>query len=307
MTHTNKSEIKMSVIIATRNRDMVISECLNRLLDDHEKPFEIIVIDSSSNDTTKNILKAYPSVQYYRIGDIAFSLVYSYNLGISKASGEIVAFIDDDCFIQPGWYSNLSSVFVDQDIIAAGGRIIYHPWNPQEFSQSIAVINLDKDNIWAKWNRISNGNIDVPILPGGNCAVRRDVAIEVGGFDTNFVGSANLFETDFFFRVSQTGKRIIFLPDAVVEHRAAPRTDKTRRSQTNFIYRYSAVRNRIYLHRKYKSKGLLKALKSLFSQLAVESIRIIFGAISFALATTLGIFIGLFTKKAGKNESVFND
>lgn len=291
----NSSKINLSIVIVTRNRESILSDCIARLLGEPERPHEIIVVDSSSTNATQALIQYFPSINYHWIGDIPYSMVLSRNVGISLASGDVIAFIDDDCFIQPGWLSELSNVFVNPEIVAAGGRIIYHPWKVPIASNTIAEINFDKDAIWAEWDRIPDGIIDVPTLPGGNCAVRREVALSVGGFDTNFIGSANLEETDFFYRVAQTGGRIVLVPTAVVEHRAASRTDNIVRSDANFMYRYSLVRNRLYFLRKHRASGIHIAVKHQLLHLIAGIWKMLRNLVTFGAASFLGILAGLFT------------
>jgi glycosyltransferase involved in cell wall biosynthesis len=293
--------IPISVIIPTRNREDVLAECLDRLLAEPVPPFEIIVIDSSSTERTQSILARYPSVVNHRLGDVPFSMVLSRNIGISRARGNVVAFIDDDCFVLPGWLAELAQAFEDPSVAAAGGRVIYHPWKQCGHGSPVAKLDLERDTVWAEWDRTLDAPIDVPHLPGGNCAVRRSVAQAVGGFDTNFIGSANHEETDFFLRVSKTGGRIVFIPSAVVEHRAAPRADGIVRSMANFNYRYSLVRNRLYFMRKHGAAGLPLTLRRQLVDAAVGTGRMLANTATFAAASAAGIVAGLATKPIGKN------
>lgn len=291
--------MNISVIIPTRNREDVLAECLDRLLAEPEPPFEIIVIDSSATEATQAILRRYPGVISHRIGDVPFSMVLSRNIGISRARGDVVAFIDDDCFVLPGWLGALARAFDDPQVAAAGGRVIYHPWKPCNHGPPIATLDLHNDIVWAEWDRTLDHPIDVPHLPGGNCAVRRSVAIAVGGFDTNFIGSANHEETDFFLRVSKNGGRIVFVPAAVVEHRAAPRADGIARSMTNFNYRYSLVRNRLYFMRKHAAPGVGRSVQRQVLDAGAGTGRLVAGAITFAAASVLGLLAGLLTRPTG--------
>jgi GT2 family glycosyltransferase len=231
-------------------------------------------------------------------------MVLSRNVGLSIAQGDIVAFIDDDCFVQPGWLRELGSAFLDPEVAAAGGRVIHHPWKTVRHGPPIAELDLSRDWVWAEWDRTLDTPVDVPHLPGGNCAVRRDTALRLGGFDTNFIGSANLEETDFFLRVSKAGGRILFVPTAVVEHRAAPRVDGISRSQTNFIWRYSIVRNRLYFLRKHRAAGLAIGLRHYLLDALVVPAQIIAGALAFGAASVAGVIAGTLCRRDGKSDGL---
>jgi len=299
--HQTNLMCRVSVIIATRNREDILAGCLERLLAQEGPRFEVIVVDASSSGATQEILSQYPSVVNRRLGDVPHSMVLGRNVGLSLAQGEIVAFIDDDCFVQEGWLRELAGAFVRPEVAAAGGRVIQHPWKAVQHGPPVAELDLTHDRIWAEWDRTLDTPVDVPHLPGGNCAVRRDVALDLGGFDTNFVGSANLEETDFFLRVSEAGGRIVFVPTAVVEHRAAPRVDGISRSQTNFAWRYSIVRNRLYFLRKHRAKGFKISLRRYVLDVFVVPIRIIGEALTFGAASLAGILTGALCRCTGKS------
>ncbi|MBN1886765.1 MAG: glycosyltransferase [Thermoflexales bacterium] len=297
-----KARPKISVIIPTRDREDVLPGCLDRLLAEPGPPFEVIVVDASSSDATQSVLsRCYPSVVNCRVGNVPYSMVSNRNIGISLARGEIVAFIDDDCYVLPGWLRELCQAFEDPQVVAAGGRIIYHPWKECLHGEPVATLDLDRDLIWAEWDRVLGHAIDVPHLPGGNCAVRREAALAVGGFDTTFTGSANLEETDFFLRVSRTGGRLVFVPTAVVEHRAVPRVDNIQRSLTNYTYRFSAVRNRLYFLRKHQAPGLGIGVCRQFRDAVVGTGKLLVDAVIFAAASMAGILIGLCTPAVSKS------
>ena len=294
----------VSIIIPTRNRELVIGECLDRVISQIQSDDEIIVIDSSSNNETQVLIKNYPMVIYIQLGNVPFSIVMGRNRGISEAQNENLIFIDDDCYVLPGWLKSLKTALLDQSIAAVGGRIIYDPWKKVNIGEPVALLDISKDIIWAEWDRIVDTPIDVDHLPGGNFAVRRQVAVEIGMFDTNFIGSANLEETDFFLRVRKTGGKLLFLPSAVVEHRAAKRADNIERSLTNYYYRFSMVRNRLYFLRKHKSSGLGKGLKRQIVDLLYGTNKLFLGSFIFMIASLYGIVNGMtvkITNKINKN------
>lgn len=288
----------ISVVIPTRNRVDVLDECLERLgkeADACKLYVEAVIIDTSTSATPLN-LSPHPflRVRYRYDGDMPFSLIYARNEGLAAAQADIIAYIDDDCFVLPGWLEALLEPYEDPDTLATGGRIIYHPWYPVKHGGSVAQLQLEQDRVWAEWDTVLPHPITVSHLPGGNFSVRRNLAVKVGGFDPGFTGSANLEETDFFIRLGTLGGRVVFNPRAVVEHRAAPRADGIERSFNNYLYRKSAVRNRLYLLRKHASKravvrGLWRQLKDLTS----GTVHVLIGAVVFAIASMVGIVAGL--------------
>lgn len=296
----------VSIIIPTRDREEILSYCLSTLIKQTGASYEIIVVDTSSTEYTQNLLKKFPTIINIRLGNIPRSSGLGRNVGISKASGEIVAFLDDDCIVRPGWLKGIIQEYKESSVVAVGGRIIYDPWKQVKEKEPIAQLDFNNDIIKAEWDICIEKAIDVPHLPGGNCSVKRLVALSIGGFDTNFIGTAHLEETDFFFRVSKTGGRIVFTPNAIVEHRAVPRADGIKRSNSDYTYRFSLVRNRLYFFRKHNAPGLINAVKNQVLQLIAETLKITFQATIFIVASFFGIICGLLGKPVGKSEGLKN-
>lgn len=295
-SHNGRCNVpSVSIIIATRNRADVLGECLEHLfkaLEDWPAQTQVVVVDTSSEPS--DAFPGEPSVHYVYRGDIPFSTVSSKNVGLGLAWGDIVAFIDDDCFVSPGWLYSLIPPFRDGDIGLVGGRIIYHPWATPEYSNEIGTMNLSRDQLEGAFHRVSSGVIEVGHLAGGNCAVRRELALTVGGFDPGFSGSQNGEETDFILRVRMLGKKAVFVPDAWVEHRAAPRADGIERTLSNYVYRYSMVRNRLYFLRKHHAgAGVWRSVARHSRDGVVGVVKYAVAASVFLAATCAGLVCGL--------------
>lgn len=291
----------ISVVIPSRNRSDELNECLEYLgteADRSETLVEAIVVDTSIQETSLK-LSPHPflSVRYQYDGNRTFSLIYARNEGLHRARASIVAYIDDDCFVLPGWLDALLEPYKDPNTVATGGRIIYHPWQSVKEGEPVAILDLDHDRVWAEWDRCIPHPVAVPHLPGGNFSVKRHLAIRAGGFDPGFTGSANLEETDFFIRLGHLGGRIIFHPDAVVEHRAAPRSDGIERTHSNYLYRKSAVRNRLYLLRKHaRGQAVWFGVRRQIKDLLAGAGMMIMSTMIFVTASVVGIVEGLSSK-----------
>lgn len=104
-----KSERDVSVIIPTRNRSLLLGKCLTSFLKQTTLPREIIVVDNDSSDNTVRVVKHFqkrlPVIYLFdkRPGGPALSR----NLGIKRAKGKIIAFLDDDCIAYKNWIENI--------------------------------------------------------------------------------------------------------------------------------------------------------------------------------------------------------
>jgi hypothetical protein len=90
----------------------------------------------------------------------------------------------------------------------------------------------------------------------------------------------------------------------VVEHRALPRPDKIERAFTNYIFRYSAVRNRLYFLRKHKARGLRIGIRRQVIDAGVGTAKHLLNAVTFTTASVAGIVAGLLVNPKGKHKGL---
>ena len=89
---------RVSIIIPTHNRSELLSNTISSVLNQTLKDFEIIVVDDHSTDNTPNVVKSFNDtrIRYVLNDGINSGPSVCRNLGISNASGEYIAFLDDD-------------------------------------------------------------------------------------------------------------------------------------------------------------------------------------------------------------------
>jgi glycosyltransferase involved in cell wall biosynthesis len=123
----NRKEIKVSVIIPTYNIEKYINKCLNTLERQTLRPqeFEIIFIDGNSNDRTREFLEEYSRVHNNVktiFCDENLGPGLARNLGLEKAKGEYIFFMDGDDYIDVTTLERLLMIAYNQDadIVTAG-------------------------------------------------------------------------------------------------------------------------------------------------------------------------------------------
>ncbi len=113
----------VSIIINTYNRGAHLKRLLDALARQTYDNFEVIVVNGPSPDHTKDVIREYrKAIRSYKCPVVNLSV--SRNIGIRKAAGEIIAFIDDDAVSQDTrWIENAVQHFEDDKVGIAGGTV----------------------------------------------------------------------------------------------------------------------------------------------------------------------------------------
>lgn len=195
-----------SVVVPSYCSAQTIGDCLAALVrQDLSLPYEIIVVDSSPDETPDLIRRDFPQVQLIHLPHQADPAL-ARNIGARQARGEILAFTDADCVAAPDWLRRLHNT-LQQGYDAVGG----------------AIANANSDSLvsWASYmcefrEFLPRGAPrDVDNLTLGNVAYRRTVFWTGGGFP------AGCFpQEDQVFHYGLRGQefRMRFEPRIVVAH-----------------------------------------------------------------------------------------
>jgi GT2 family glycosyltransferase len=209
----------ISVVIATRERWEVIERCFEHLFSQNYSPFETIVIDNSPDAHTAEVVNRFPVTHYIRENPRTDNVSYLKNVGVSLARGEIVALLDDDSLVQPGWMQAVVSGFESTDVGGVTGRVIEDAF-PVDNSPVIARLS-PRDDMICNFNNLWPQPVDVDYLYGCNMSWRREALVKVGGLDPWMSYSRG--EQEWSLRVKRAGYRLIFYPGVTVHHLRAPR------------------------------------------------------------------------------------
>jgi glucosyl-dolichyl phosphate glucuronosyltransferase len=219
--------LRASVIVCTRNRGDALEECLQSLegqqLADADE-FEIVVVDNGSTDGTSDAVRAWAAQDPGRrmaVTEPSPGLSRARNRGLDAATGDVVAFIDDDASASPGWIAaHLAAYARDPQAVAVGGpiRLTWPSGRPDWLTPGLehwfsALDFGDQSQPWP-----------TPHGPyGTNMSVRRADLVAVGGFADSLGrrGSSLISseEQDLFDRLRPLGGIVVYEPAAFVEHR----------------------------------------------------------------------------------------
>ncbi|MTJ08460.1 MULTISPECIES: glycosyltransferase family 2 protein [unclassified Anabaena] len=223
------SDIQISAIICTHNRDTYLGAAIDSLLaQDFAGNFEILVIDNGSSDRTREVVeqRATDSRLKY-IFEPVLGLSVARNTGAKAASAEILAYLDDDAVASPSWLKILVSAYANNPKLAIAGGKITLLW-PPGISQPKWISNELAGNLGAYDLGDQLVYIDKPgLTPRGlNYSLRSSFLAEVGGFDPqlgrvgkNLLSNEELQMTEFAL---QRHWQVAYIPEALVAHNVAP-------------------------------------------------------------------------------------
>ena len=209
--------MKASVVICTYGRPEQAKKLLEELNKETYKDFEVLVVcqgDKHDLEEIENSVKAsYFKKFYYEANP---NLPHARNVGIKQAVGEIVIFLDDD--IKPVGTLIEAHVanYSDAAVGMIGGRISEKKLGEDIPDSKIGMIRKLDGFAYSGFDK--NVRREVMHVKGGNMSARRSVALEIGGFDEQFKGTAEYEEMDFCLRVLKKGYKIIFDPIPIIEH-----------------------------------------------------------------------------------------
>ncbi len=213
----------VSIIIITCNRPFLLKHCLERVFAQPYARKEVIVVDSSSDDSSEAVVAQYPTVTSVRLRGQRNNMPQARNAGIAASTGEVIAFIDDDSMVQVGWLEALVATYRDETVGAAGGRVIGMPapYSEQMQGKPNLLVQASGRVIAKDAGLVCTETMEVDHLIGCNMSFRRSALAQIGGFDANYTLTNLREETDVCVRVKQAGWRIIFEPAIAVLHFSA--------------------------------------------------------------------------------------
>jgi GT2 family glycosyltransferase len=207
---TPPSALRFSVIVCTRNGAARIGACLEALEKQSLPAQEVIVVDDGSTDGSGDLVTSrFPGVRLLRL--VAGGLSAARNAGAELATGEILAFTDDDCEPDRDWLAGLALAF-EKGCDAAGGPNLPPP--PRVAAEAIVAAAPGAPS------HVMLDDVEAEHLPGCNLAVRRSSYFAAGGFDPVFTTAGD--DVDFCWRLRDHGFRMGFAPTAFVWHHRRP-------------------------------------------------------------------------------------
>ncbi|HEY0080871.1 MAG TPA: glycosyltransferase [Pyrinomonadaceae bacterium] len=195
----------ISVVVCSYNGGRVIRDCMEGLLRVEYPNFEVIVVDDGSTDDTAAIVSEYPA---RLISTENRGLSSARNTGMLAATGEIVAYTDDDARPDPHWLQYLANTFMRTKHAGVGGPNIA-PAGDGWIADCVA--NAPGGPV-----HVLLSDEEAEHIPGCNMAFRREALLKVGGCDPVYRQAGD--DVDLCWRIEQECGTLGFSPAAMVWH-----------------------------------------------------------------------------------------
>jgi GT2 family glycosyltransferase len=197
---------QVSVVVCAYNAERTMAACLTSLEKLNYPNYEVIVVNDGSTDRTRQISEQFDFIRLINQDNKGLSAAR--NVGITAATGEIIAFTDSDCVADPDWLTYLVGTFLRSGRSAVGGPN-FPPPEDTLVPSAVAVSPGGPTHV------LLNDEV-AEHIPGCNMAFRKKALEEINGFDPVFRAAGD--DVDLCWRLQNAGYQIGFSPAAVVWH-----------------------------------------------------------------------------------------
>ena len=282
MLKQETSEPKVSIVIPVKSLNEDLAECLRCCQELDYPDFEILVLldDCKTRD--------FPKTRFISTGSVGPA--EKRDLSLKYATGEILAFLDDDAYPMTNWLKNAVAHFGSPAVAAVGGPAIT-PKNSSLYQKASAAVfesRIGAGNARSRY--VPTGSVrEVDDWPSVNLLIKKDTFEKVGGFNSSFWPGE---DTKLCFDITQKlGKKIIYDPKVVVWHHRRRSFMGHLRQVANYAL------HRGYFAKKFPetSRRLSYFIPTIFAMSLMAGLILAFVNEVFATIFAFGIGIYLFT------------
>ncbi len=193
--------MKISFVIPAYNEEAFLGKCLDAVTQQargKERDVEIILVNNASTDGTRAVAERYPTVTI--VDESRKGIVFARHAGFAASHGELIANVDADTILTPGWLDTTLAEFEkNKKLVALSGPFIYYDL-PASAQCGVKIFY----GIVYFFYILNRFIFHVgSVVQGGNFVVRRSALTKIGGYDTSiaFYGE----DTDIARRMSKIG------------------------------------------------------------------------------------------------------
>jgi glycosyltransferase involved in cell wall biosynthesis len=193
--------IRFSFVVPAYNEEILLPSCLQAIRAEITRSgvsAEIVVVDNASTDRTSAVAESVAGVKV--VYEARKGLVQARKAGFEASSGVLVANIDADTLIPPGWIDRVEAEFArDPELVTVSGPYDYYdvPFHVRAAARMFYVVGFGTYSLNRYILKVGS------MVQGGNFVLKRDALIRAGGFDPSFTFYGE--DTDIARRMAQVG------------------------------------------------------------------------------------------------------
>ncbi|MCU1404343.1 MAG: hypothetical protein JWQ43_646 [Glaciihabitans sp.] len=236
-----------TIVVCTRDRPQYIRTALAAILRLDYPDFNVVIVDNAaSTRATQDVLRnEFDDDRIILVEEPIPGLAQARNAGLLRATGEIVAFTDDDVVVDSLWLRELAAGYARADNVDCVSGLV-----PSGELRTRVQGYFDDRVTWSKIIEprvysLSTPPASLPMFPfcvgdygtGANFSVRRSAALALKGFDTAFgVGTrtGGGEDLDMFVRIILDGRTLVLHPSALVWHRHRDEMDELKKQAKGY-------------------------------------------------------------------------
>lgn len=211
--------MRFSVIIVNLNGKRYLNQCLKSVLKNNYKNFEIIIVDNHSTDGSLDYIPD-TKIKVIRLTK-NFGPAYARNQAAKQATGQILAFLDNDTEVDPNWLVEAEKEFHHKPKIGCIQSKLLLLDHKNKFDYAGDYLNqFGLLTHRATYGDLDTGQFDQKAIifaaKSAGMFIRKNVFIRIGGFDDKYF--IYMEETDLCWRSWLSGYQTLYLPTSVVYH-----------------------------------------------------------------------------------------
>jgi glycosyltransferase involved in cell wall biosynthesis len=196
----------VSVVICAYNAERTMRPCLESLRKLDYPNYEVVIVDDGSRDRTAEISMDFPEFRLIRQPNKGLSVAR--NVGMQAARGDLIAYTDSDCVVDPHWLTFMVRAMVESGFDGCGGPN-YAPHEEGRVEGCVAASPGAPCHVLTGEDRAEH-------LAGCNMVFSKSALLAVGGFDPQFNAAGD--DVDICWRMLESAFRLGFCPSAFVWH-----------------------------------------------------------------------------------------
>jgi glycosyltransferase involved in cell wall biosynthesis len=194
--------MRLSFVVPAYNEEAYLPACLESILAQTREmgdEVEIIVVNNASTDRTREVALGYSGVRV--VDEPRKGLTFARQAGFAASRGELIANVDSDSRLTPGWVNKVLKEFAgDAKLVSLSGPFLYYDLTPQQ-RVSVQIFYAAAFLVYVLNRYVLRAG---SMVQGGNFVLRRAALEKIGGFNTAiaFYGE----DTDIARRMNQVGE-----------------------------------------------------------------------------------------------------